>query len=118
MEGLYVAHMDALAADVFTLEVLTWRGWVTYYVLFFLHLESRARQWWRSVHGASKWDRNKRYCIKLRPIRGHRFDSAGFARSTAHLRGGWTAVKSYLTKTTDACEQLSWQETKATQAHA
>jgi hypothetical protein len=27
--------------DFFTVEVLTWRGLVTYYVLFFLHLESR-----------------------------------------------------------------------------
>src|SRR6266436_2363068 len=36
------AHMDVLAgADFFTVEVLTWRGLVTYYVLFFLHLETR-----------------------------------------------------------------------------
>jgi hypothetical protein len=27
--------------DFFTVEVLTWRGLVTYYVLFFLHVESR-----------------------------------------------------------------------------
>jgi putative transposase len=27
--------------DFFTVEVLTWRGLVTYYVLFFIHLESR-----------------------------------------------------------------------------
>jgi len=27
--------------DLFTVEVLTWRGLVTYYVLFFIHLESR-----------------------------------------------------------------------------
>jgi len=27
--------------DLFTVEVLTWRGLVTYYVLFFLHLETR-----------------------------------------------------------------------------
>jgi hypothetical protein len=34
--------MSVLAgADFFTVEVLTWRGLVTYYVLFFLHLESR-----------------------------------------------------------------------------
>jgi len=34
--------MNVLAgADFFTVEVLTWRGLVTYYVLFFLHLESR-----------------------------------------------------------------------------
>jgi hypothetical protein len=36
------AHMNVLAGcDFFTAEVLTWRGLVTYYVLFFLHLESR-----------------------------------------------------------------------------
>ena len=34
-------HMDVLAGtDFFTVEVLTWRGLVTYYVLF-LHLETR-----------------------------------------------------------------------------
>jgi putative transposase len=36
------AHMDLLAGtDFFTAEVLTLRGLVTYYVLFFIHLESR-----------------------------------------------------------------------------
>ena len=35
-------HMAVLAGvDFFTVKVLTWRGLVTYYVLFFLHLESR-----------------------------------------------------------------------------
>ncbi len=35
------AHMSVLAgADFFTVELLTWRGLVTYYVLFFLHLET------------------------------------------------------------------------------
>jgi putative transposase len=35
-------HMAVLAGtDFFTVEVLTWRGLVTYYVLFFLHLETR-----------------------------------------------------------------------------
>src|SRR5262245_36998491 len=34
-------HMDVLAGThFFTVEVLTWRGLVTYYVLFFLHLET------------------------------------------------------------------------------
>jgi hypothetical protein len=34
--------MNVLAGcDFFTVDVLTWRGLVTYYVLFFLHLESR-----------------------------------------------------------------------------
>src|SRR4029453_11785696 len=36
------AHMSVLAGiDFFTVEVLTWRGLTTYYVLFFLHLETR-----------------------------------------------------------------------------
>src|SRR3989475_3326369 len=35
-------HMDVLAGtDFFTVEVLTWRGLVTYYVLFFIHRDSR-----------------------------------------------------------------------------
>ena len=35
-------HMNVLAGcDFFTVEVLTWRGLVTYYVLFFIQLESR-----------------------------------------------------------------------------
>ena len=36
------SHLAVLAGiDFFTVEVLTWRGLVTYYVLFFLHLETR-----------------------------------------------------------------------------
>jgi putative transposase len=36
------SHMAVLAGiDFFTVEVLTWRGLVMYYVLFFIHLESR-----------------------------------------------------------------------------
>jgi putative transposase len=36
------SHMAVLAGiDFFTVEVLTWRGRVTYYVLSFIHLESR-----------------------------------------------------------------------------
>src|SRR5215510_13817895 len=36
------AHMAVLVGtDFFTVEVLTWRGLVRYYVLFFLHLETR-----------------------------------------------------------------------------
>jgi hypothetical protein len=30
-----------VATDFFTVEVLTLRGLITYYVLFFIHLESR-----------------------------------------------------------------------------
>jgi homeodomain-containing protein len=37
------AHMSVLAGcDFFTVEVLTWKGLVTYYVLFFLNLEAAA----------------------------------------------------------------------------
>src|SRR5918998_5176979 len=36
------SHMDVLAGiDFFTVEVLTWKGLATYYVLFLIHLESR-----------------------------------------------------------------------------
>jgi putative transposase len=36
------SHLAVLAGtDLFTVEVLTWRGLATYYVLFFIHLESR-----------------------------------------------------------------------------
>src|SRR6266850_3476248 len=36
------SHMAVLAGtDFFTVELLTWRGLGTYYVLFFIHLESR-----------------------------------------------------------------------------
>src|SRR5579863_346089 len=36
------SHMAVLAGiDFFTVEVLTWRGLVTYCMLFFIHLESR-----------------------------------------------------------------------------
>ena len=36
------SHMDVLAGtDFFTVEVLTWRGLVTYYVLFFIQLGNR-----------------------------------------------------------------------------
>jgi len=36
------AHMNVLAScEFFTAEILHWRGLVTHYVLFFIHLESR-----------------------------------------------------------------------------
>jgi putative transposase len=36
------SHMDVLAGiDFFTVEVLTWKGLATYYILFFIHLEIR-----------------------------------------------------------------------------
>jgi putative transposase len=43
VEGLYRSPHECMLAgvDFFTVEVLTWRWLVSYYVLFFLHLESR-----------------------------------------------------------------------------
>jgi hypothetical protein len=42
LESLYRAHMAVLVAnDFFTVEVLTLTGLITYYVAFFIHLESR-----------------------------------------------------------------------------
>jgi hypothetical protein len=40
------SHMAVLAGvDFFTVEVLTWRGLVTYYVLFFIHLRLAVSTW-------------------------------------------------------------------------
>src|SRR6266852_91854 len=86
------AHMDVLAGtDFFTVEVLTWRGLVTYYVLFFIELESR-RVWIGGItrHPDAGWlqqvarnatlegtgylkgcryvlhDRDKKFCVDFR----------------------------------------------------
>jgi hypothetical protein len=51
------SHMDVLAgADFFTVEVLSWRGLVTYYVLFFIELSSR-RVWLGGItrHPDASW---------------------------------------------------------------
>jgi putative transposase len=51
------SHMDVLAgADFFTVEVLTWRGLVTYYILFFIEVGSR-RVWVGGItrHPHSAW---------------------------------------------------------------
>ena len=46
-------HMDVLVGtDFFTVEVLTWRGLVTYYILFFIELDSR-RVWIGGIHQTS-----------------------------------------------------------------
>jgi hypothetical protein len=62
------AHMNVLAGcDFFTVEVLSWRGLVTYYVLFFLHLESRRNRRNRQTSGsrADGTDRTQRYAGDL-----------------------------------------------------
>jgi putative transposase len=42
LEGIHpIAHGRAAGTDFFTVEVLTWRGLVTYYVLFFIEVGSR-----------------------------------------------------------------------------
>ena len=51
------SHLEVLAgADFFTVEVLTWRGLVTYYVLFFMEIGSR-RVWLGGItrHPDSAW---------------------------------------------------------------
>jgi putative transposase len=86
------AHMNVLAGcDFFTVEVLTWRGLMTYYVLFFIHLESRRvivagitrhpdREWMEQIgHSATQdtWgylhpcryvlhDRDTKFCASFR----------------------------------------------------
>ena len=46
------SHMDVLAgADFFTVEVLTWRGLMTYYILFFMEIGTR-RVWLGGITAA------------------------------------------------------------------
>ena len=61
------AHMAVLAGtDFFTVEVLTLRGLVTYYVLFFIHLESRRVE----VAGITPHP-NEAWMKQIRQKRGH-----------------------------------------------
>src|SRR3954447_1326905 len=87
-------HTDVLAGtDFFTVEVLSWRGLVTYYVLFFIELESR-RVWLGGItqHPDACWmqqvarnatmedigylkgrryllrDRDKKFCVEFRDL--------------------------------------------------
>jgi len=51
------SHMDVLAgADFFSVEVLTWRGLITYYILFFMEIGTR-RVWLGGItrHPDSVW---------------------------------------------------------------
>ena len=83
------SHLAVLAGiDFFTVEVLSWRGLVTYYVLFFIHLESR-RVSLAGVtchpdrHGCRRWH-------AMRPARSGDFWTSGgthcmiATRSSAH----------------------------------
>jgi hypothetical protein len=80
------AHMNVLAgADFFTVEVLTWRGLVTYYVLFFIHLDNRRvkdirikRGWSRSLVARLKrpgdiWKDAIMFCMIATPNSAPRF---------------------------------------------
>ena len=61
------SYMDVLAGtDFFTVEVLTWRGLITYYILFFIEIGSRrvslggitrypARVGWSKWRGTRRW---------------------------------------------------------------
>ena len=97
------SHMAVLAGiDFFTVEVLTWRGLVNYYVLFFIHLESRRvclagitrhpDQAWMAQMARNATDESwghlehRRYALHDRDIRssahhsGRRWHRAGFSR--------------------------------------
>jgi hypothetical protein len=69
-------HLDLLAGtDFFTVEVLTWRGLATCYVLFFLHLETRRvslpgitrhpTEEWMTQMAATRWTRNLDICVHI-----------------------------------------------------
>ena len=75
----HIAHMAVLAGtDFFTVEVLTWRGLATYYVLFFLHLESRRVSLaGLTRHPTSEW--------MLQMARNATDESSGFLRGQRYL---------------------------------
>ncbi len=70
------AHMAVLAGtDFFPVEVLTWRGPATYYVLFFIHLETRritlagiTRPSHRSLDHADGAQRRRRHGWRALPV--------------------------------------------------
>ena len=73
------SHMAVLAGtDFFTVEVLTWRGLATYYVLFFIHLESRRVSLaGLTRHPTSEW--------MLQMARNATDESSGFLRGQRYL---------------------------------
>jgi putative transposase len=72
-------HMGVLAGtDFFTVEVLTWRGLATYYVLFFIHLETRRISLaGLTRHPTSEW--------MLQMARNATDESSGFLRGHRYL---------------------------------
>jgi transposase InsO family protein len=73
------SHMAVLTGtDFFTVEVLTWRGLATYYVLFFIHLESRRVSLaGLTKHPTSEW--------MLQMARNATDESSGFLRGQRYL---------------------------------
>ena len=73
------SHMDVLSAtDFFTVEVLTWRGLATYYVLFFIQLESRRVSLaGLTRHPTSEW--------MLQMARNATDENSGFLRGQRYL---------------------------------
>ena len=73
------SHMAVLAGtDFFTVEVLTWRGLATYYVLFFIHLESRRVSLaGLTRHPTSEW--------MLQMARNATDENSGFLRGQQYL---------------------------------
>jgi hypothetical protein len=72
-------HMDVLAGtDFFTVEVLTWRGLITYYVLFFIELESR-RVW---IGGIT---RHPDACWMQQVARNATMENTGYLKSCRYV---------------------------------
>jgi putative transposase len=73
------SHLDVLTGtDFFTVEVLTWRGLATYYVLFFIHLETRRISLaGMTRHPTSEW--------MLQMARNVTDESSGFLRGQRYL---------------------------------
>lgn len=73
------SHLAVLAGtDFFTVEVLTWRGLTTYYVLFFIHLESRRVSLaGLTRHPTSEW--------MLQMARNATDENSGFLRGQQYL---------------------------------
>jgi putative transposase len=72
-------HMDVLAGtDFFTVEVLTWRGLVTYYVLFFIELESR-RAWIGGIN------RHPDACWMQQVARNATLEDTGYSKGCCYV---------------------------------
>ncbi len=95
------SHMAVLAGvDFFTVEVLTWRGLATYYVLFFLHLETRRVSLAGITrHPTESWMRKREVsCATAAQPQSERIrrtlgtiGEAGMPLQTGSVRGGLTA---------------------------